>query len=150
MPGRTWNHWATSTAIPSQKIVRARLLAAGGDVGDYAPRVGAVGYSTPDDVPVELRGQNSGASDPRWATERFTHVLLPPVTSPLPPLSPQPANTWRPSSLRELSIAEAYHKPEAWFETNTKDLDWMRDRGPDKGRPFKPQPLVLGQADVVK
>ena len=94
-----------------QNKVRRALLAEGGEVAEYVNRVGG---SALDEAPLAVRGRDLDAQDQAWALERFSPVLLPPTTNPLPPPTPQPPLVWRPTDVRELLERGAWQRLEAW------------------------------------
>ena len=129
-----------------QNKVRRALLAEGGEVAEYVDRVKGNAFT---EAPLAVRGRDWDAQDPAWALERFSPVLLPPKTDPLPPPSPQPPLVWRPSSVRELLTPDAWARLNAWRHLNVLDIEDMGRGNPDghAARPHKPRPLVLAQCD---
>jgi hypothetical protein len=132
-----------------QARLRQYLSSAGGVLSDYVDRVGAVGCSDIDEVPVGLRALDPDAFDPALATEPFSAVILPPSTIPLPKTAPQRQTSWRPQSLREMLTVKAFEKLETFLRQNVRDMEDMLVQGVDCQRLHKPKPLVLGQSDLV-
>jgi len=130
----------------TQRKVQQALLAAGGELAQYADRVGGTAFG---DAPEGLRGDDPDARDSRWAREPFSPVILPPTTTPLPTLEPQRQTSWRPRRASDLLSAEAFDKLCGWLRQNVRDVDSMKSATERQGRPFKPHPLVLGQGDFV-
>ena len=97
-----------------------------------------------DDVPVGLSDKNVRAYQRRHA--RSSPILEAAVTAALPQL--QRHIEWCPSTV------EALLSPHAWarvklFESNTCDLEWMREHGANDARPHEQQPLALAQSVMV-
>ena len=118
-------------------------------LSDYVDRVGAIGCSDIDEVPVGLRVLDADAFDPALATEPFSAVILPPSTIPLPKTEPQRQTSWRPQSLQEMLTVTAFVKLETFLRQNVRDMEDMLAHGVDCQRLHKPRPLVLGQSDLV-
>ena len=147
--------------MESQRLVQLELLAAAQrlrcegwleeaeELVANAGSVGANNVTHVEDVPFELRGRDKNVRDPAWRSAPFSPVLEPPVTDPLPTAQPQRHTDWRPTAIKDLLTADAWTRVEAWFEGNAKDLQWMREHGSDGARPFKQEPLVLAQSDMV-
>ena len=143
--------WEASTKYHStvQAQLRQYLSSAGGVLSDYVDRVGAIGCSDIDEVPVGLRVLDADAFDPALATEPFSAVILPPSTIPLPKTEPQRQTSWRPQSLQEMLTVTAFDKLETFLRQNVRDMEDMLAHGVDCQRLHKPRPLVLGQSDLV-
>ena len=129
-----------------QNKVRRALLAAGGEVAEYVDRVGGSALAQ---APMAVRGRDLDAQDPEWALERFSAVLLPPKTDPMPPATPQPPLAWRPSDVRELLEPGAWERLDAWRRLNVLDIEDMGRGNGHAARPHKPRPFVLAQSDFV-
>ena len=129
-----------------QRKVRAALVSAGGNIADYVDRVTDGSWAN---IPTALRGHDPDALDHRWRTERFSPVLRPPATSPLPPIVPQRQTKFRPSSPCELLLPAAFDKLVAWLRGNAADVADMAREVDGAPRPNKQKPLVLGQGDFV-
>ena len=127
-----------------QRTVRRMLAAEGGDLADYADRVGGQAF---DAAPDAVRGADPDAVDAAWATERFSPVLSPPATTALPAVVPQRHTDWRPASPLDLLTPAAGAQLVSWIRENSADLQSML--GDVTAPRRKPKPLVLGQSDFV-
>ena len=151
-PGRGSRSLWVSTTLHHDTVqdhVRRHLEAAGDPLREYVDRVGAAGCSNLEDVPESFRGWDASAFDPSLAVERFSTVLLPPVTAQLTRTEPQRATSWRPHSLQEMLTAGAWARLETFLRQNVRDMEDMLTHGLGCQRLNKPRPLVLGQSDLV-
>ena len=133
----------------SQRIVKSKLALADANAAEYSPRVLAPTAEVFAEIPVELRGRDAAALDRRWALERFSRVLRPPVTLPLPPEPQVKQTSWSPGTVADLMTPSALERLKSWLSSNLQDIEDMRTNGTSSARQFKPHPLILSESDMV-
>jgi len=89
------------------------------------------------------------ATNVALADVKFSEILVPPATLPLPPARPQQTTSWRPSSLRDLLLPRAYERLTAWLKANMLDMLDMLQGDANSPRPHKPEPVVFAESEVV-